>query len=97
MNWLLDFCPADYRRYGSWQRHPLVLAWLTQRHIDAQLAAMRQAYREIRVEMADELDPEALTEVLAALESEGLRLRAAARGAALVLEALQGRRFIPRL
>jgi len=48
-SWLLDFCPADYRAYAGWRRNPVALAWLATRHIDAQLVAMRQAYREARV------------------------------------------------
>jgi hypothetical protein len=96
-SWLLDFCPADYRRHASFQRYPVLLAWLALRHIEGELAAMRGAYREVRVEMADHLDAEALAQVLNDLETEGVRLRAAARGASLILDALQGRHFVPRL
>lgn len=96
-SWLLDFCPADYRRYAAWRRHPVALAWLATRHIDAQLAAMRQAYREARVELGDQLGVEALAEVLADLEAEGVRLLAARRSAGLVHDALRGRRHVPRL
>ena len=73
--WLLDNCPPDYRLYAGWRKNPVALAWLADRHIDGQIAAMRQAYRE----------------------AEGLRLVAAKRSAALLLEALQGKQFIPRL
>ena len=97
MSWLLDHCPPDYRRYAGWRRHPVALAWVTVRHIGAQLEAMRQAYREARVELGDHLTPEALEQVLADLEAEGVRLRAAERSARLLHEAMQGRRFIPRL
>lgn len=97
VSWLLDQCPADYRRYAGWRRHPVALAWVTVRHVDAQLEAMRQAYREARVELGDHLTPEALEQVLADLEAEGVRLRAARRSAELLHEAMQGRRFIPRL
>ena len=58
---------------------------------------MRQAYREARVELGPHVTTEALAEIMANLEAEGLRLVAAKRSAALVLEALQGRKFIPRL
>jgi len=97
VSWLLDQCPADYRRYAGWRRHPVALPWVTVRHVDAQLEAMRQAYREARVELGDHLTPEALDQVLADLEAEGVRLRAARRSAELLHEAMQGRRFIPRL
>lgn len=97
MGWLLDQCPSDYRGYAAWRRHPLALAWLTVRHLDAQLAAMREGYRGIRVDIGEELGPEGVHDVLAALELEGARLVAARRAAGLLLEGLQGRAFIPRL
>lgn len=97
VSWLLDHCPPDYRAYAAWRRNPVALAWVTVRHVDAQLEAMRQAYRDVRVELGDLVTTEALTEILADLEAEGVRLRGAARSARLVLEAMQGKRFIPRL
>ncbi|MCG7321309.1 hypothetical protein [Arsenicicoccus bolidensis] len=95
--WLLDQCPADFRGYASWRRHPQALAWVAVQHADAQLAAMRQAYRQVRVALGEELPPEALRDVMADLEAEGVRLRATARSVHLVHEAMQGRRFVPRL
>lgn len=97
VSWLLDHCPPDYRGYDAWRRHPVALAWVADRHIDAQIAAMRQAYREARVALGPHVGTEALAEIMLALEAEGLRLRAAKRSSALLLEALQGRRFVPRL
>lgn len=96
-SWLLDHCPADYRGHETWRRHPVLLAWLATRHLDGQLVAMRQAYRDLRVDMADLLDADVIRTALTDLEAEGLRLRAARRGAGLVLDALQGKRYIPRL
>lgn len=95
--WLLDHCPPDYRGYAAWRRHPVALAWVATRHIDAQLVAMRQAYRDVRVDLSDDLPPEALTQVLADLEREGVRLLAARRSAELLLDALRGKRYVPRL
>ena len=97
MSWLLDHCPPDYRGYAAWRKNPVALAWVAVRHIDAQLLAMRQAYREIRVDLGDLVSTEALSEIQSDLEAEGLRLRAAARSAGLLYDALQGRRYIPRL
>lgn len=97
MSWLLDQCPPDYRAYAAWRRHPVALAWVTVRHVDAQLEAMRQAYREARVDLGELVPPEGLADILADLEAEGVRLRAAARSARLLYDALQGRRYIPRL
>jgi hypothetical protein len=95
--WLLDHCPPDYRMYAAWRRHPVALAWLAVRHLDAQLEAMRTAYREIRVELVDDLGPEGVTQVLADLECEGVRLVSARRAAGLLLDALRGLEFVPRL
>lgn len=95
--WLLDHCPADYRAYAGWRKNPVALAWLADRHIEGQVGAMRQAYREARVELGDRVTTEALAEIMGHLEAEGLRLVAARRASALVLEAMQGKRFVPRL
>ncbi len=95
--WLLDHCPPDYRGYAGWRKNPIALAWLADRHIAGQVSAMRQAYREARVQLGEHVTTEALTEILANLEAEGLRLVAAKRSSALLLEAMQGKRFIPRL
>ena len=95
--WLFDHCPSEYRRYAAWRRHPLALAWLAERHLHAQLEAMRESYRGIRVDLGEKLGPEGVHDVLAALEHEGARLLAAQRGAGLVLEAFQGHDFVPRL
>ncbi|MDQ2782913.1 MAG: hypothetical protein M3Y26_10340, partial [Actinomycetota bacterium] len=70
---------------------------LADRHIDGQVGAMRQAYREARVGLGPHVTTEALSEIMANLEVEGLRLVAAKRSSSLLLEALQGKRFIPRL
>lgn len=95
--WLLDHCPPDYRAYAGWRRHPVALAWVTARHIDAQLTAMREAYRDVRVELGDLIPARGLEQVLADLESEGLRLRGDARAARLVCDALEGKQYVPRL
>ena len=97
VSWLLDHCPPDYRGYAGWRKNPVALAWVAVRHIDAQLEAMRQAYREVRVDLADVVSTEALTEIQSDLEAEGLRLRASARGAQLLYDALQGKHYVPRL
>ncbi|HYO85390.1 MAG TPA: hypothetical protein VES01_02875 [Dermatophilaceae bacterium] len=95
--WLLDHCPADYRGYDGWVRYPVALAWIATRHVDGQVEVMREAYRRARVELADHLDPEGLSQVLATIEREGLRLRAAAQGARMISQALEGLTWVPRL
>ncbi len=91
VSWLLDQCPADYRAYAAWRRHPVALAWVTVRHLQAELAAMRGAWRDVRPELGPVLPPGSLSDVLGSLTQEGLRLRAALRSAELLLEALRVR------
>ncbi|WP_392542258.1 hypothetical protein [Oryzobacter telluris] len=95
--WLLDHCPPDYRLYPAWRRHPVALGWLTVRHLDAQLGAMRSAYREVRVDLLDDIGPEGVAQVLADLEVEGVRLLSTRRAAGLLLDALRGLEFVPKL
>ena len=89
VSWLLDQCPADYRAYHAWRRHPAALAWVATRHLEAQLEAMRGAWRDVRPELGPLLPPGSLGDVLDSLTREGLRLRAAHRAAGLLLEALR--------
>lgn len=96
-SWLFDQCPAEFRAYDAWRKHPLALAWVATWHVDAQLTAMREAYRRIRVDLADDLPPRAFTQVMEHLAVEGLRLRATARSVRLVYDAMQGKTFVPRL
>ena len=58
---------------------------------------MREAYRRIRIDLAEELPPRAFGQVMEHLSEEGLRLRAASRAVGLVHEAFRGKRFVPRL
>ena len=95
--WLLDQCLADYRLYAAWRRHPVVLAWLTVHHLDGQIAALREAYRGLRVDLAGQVATQTLADVLEVLAREGARLIETRRAASLVLEAVEGYRFVPRL
>ena len=95
--WLLDQCPPDYRTYTGWRKHPIALAWLAGRHLEGQVVAMRDAWREARVAIGPHVPAEALDEILVQIEAEGIRLLAASRSARLLHEALQGKVFAPRL
>lgn len=97
MLWLLDQCPPDYRSYPGWRKHPVALAWLAGHHLDAQVVAMRQAWREARVAIGPHVPAKALSEILGHIEAEGIRLIAASRSARLLHEALRGKVFAPRL
>ena len=72
--WLLDQCPPDYRGYAGWRRHPIALAWLAGRHLDGQVVAMRDAWREARVAVGPHVPADALEEILGQIEAEGMGL-----------------------
>lgn len=91
-SWLLDLCPSEFRGYPSLRRHLVLLTWLAGHHVDAQLVALRQAYRTIRVDLTDRLPAGAVDQAMTDIELEGVRLRAARRGTQLIAEALEDRR-----
>lgn len=95
--WLLDLCPPDYRGHAVLRRHPVALAWLADRHVASQVEAMRLAYRTVRVDLGEVLPAGTVDALLVCLEHEGLRLRAAQRGIALLREAMDGSHFVERL
>ena len=92
-SWLLDLCPSEFRGYPSLRRHLVLLAWLAEHHVEAQLVALRQAYRTIRAELTDRLPEGVVEQAMADIELEGIRLRAARRGVQLIGEALADRRL----
>lgn len=51
----------------------------------------------MRVELADQLPPDAMEAAISAYEREGARLARAARGVEVVAGALRGERWVPRL
>lgn len=97
VGWLLDLCPPEYRGHDVLRRHPVVLARLASLHAEATLAAARTAYAGARRELADRVPPEAIEETLGALSREGAHLATRVREVALVEQALQGRRWRPRM
>jgi hypothetical protein len=90
VGWLLELCPPDYRGHEVLRRHPV-------RHAEASLAAARASYAGARRDLAGRVPPAAIDEALAALSREGAHLAARVREAGLVEEALQGRRWRPRM
>ena len=96
-SWMLDLCPPDYRAHPVFRRHLVVLARVAHVHAEASLSAARAAYAGARRDLAGLVPPDAIEETLAALSREGARLAAQVREAALVEEALQGRRWRQRM
>jgi hypothetical protein len=95
--WLLDLCPADYRGHGVLARHPVVLARLAAYHVDAQLEGLRRATAGARADLAGQVAPQVVDEVLEALDVEEARLLRARHAVDLVEQAMRGRRYVPRL
>ncbi len=95
--WLFDLCPADLRAYEVLRRHPLALVYVADAQVSAALAAVLDSLSGARATLREALPPAAVSEVVVALQAERVRLGAAARGVALVREALEGVRRAPRL
>lgn len=95
--WLFDLCPPDYRGHEVLRRHPLVLARLAVRHVEASLAGARSAFSHLRVDLRDLVQREVLDQAMAVLEQEGARLLATSRAVQLVEHALRGGTFRARL
>lgn len=97
VGWLLDECPPDYRGMDVLRRYPVALAWLAEHTVSAEQHACRRALATARADLAGDVPPPAVAEVLEALELRSARLLAVERAVRLVGEALRGRRFAPRL
>lgn len=95
--WLLDQSPPEYRGYPVVTRHPVVLAWLAGHHADGALRAVRAALAGARTDVGDQLSPPGVGELIETLETEQARILAVRRAAGLLVEALRGHRFVPRL
>ncbi|MDP9239442.1 MAG: hypothetical protein M3O55_02225, partial [Actinomycetota bacterium] len=64
---------------------------------EASLEAARVGWRTLRADLRDDLPPEAIEAAMQAYEREGRRLAEVGLSVAVVLAALRGRRWIPRL
>lgn len=97
MAWLLDLAPAEFRGYPVFRKHPEVLAWSVANHLDGAVESLRRSYSEARATFHDRLEAPVVQQVLEAYEFEGVRLSRAVREVALVMQALGGTRWQPRL
>lgn len=95
--WLFDLCPPDYRAHEVLRRHPVVLAHMATRHVQAGIEAARRGLGSVRDDLRDDVDPETVTAAVAAYEREGARLVGTLRAVGLVADALRGRRYVARL
>ena len=97
VNWLLDLCPPEYRRFSGLRRHAVVLARFAVLHVEASQAACRRGLSEARAELRDVADLDVVEAAVLAWQSEDARLQKVRREVGLVEQALRGRRFVARL
>lgn len=93
--WLLDLLPGEWRAHDVLRRHPVLLARLASRQLDATLDATRDAWRTLRGDVRGTLPPEVVQAAMTAYETEGARFATRRREVAAVSEALAGRRWVP--
>lgn len=94
---LLDCCPADYRRYRLLRRHPVVLAMFATVFVEAQVQASRDGLAGVRVGLADFVEPEVVADAVEVWSRQQAALARLRREVGLVDEALRGRRFVARI
>ena len=97
VNWLLDLCPPDYRRYSGLRRHVVVLARFAVLHVEAEQAAVRRGLSEVRSDLRDVASPDVVEAAVQTFQLEEARLLGVRRSVGLVEEALRGRRYVARL
>lgn len=96
-SWLLDQCPAEYRRFAGLRRHVVVLARFAVLHVEAQQAATRRGLSEIRGDLKDVAGQAVVEAAVQTFQLEDARLLAVRRAVGLVEEALRGRRYVARM
>jgi hypothetical protein len=97
VGWLYDHCPPDLRADAVLRRHPVALARLAAACQRSAEQALRAELRTVRSELTDTLGLAAVTELVELYAREADRAATAARAAALLEQALGGRRWVPRL
>lgn len=91
--WLLDLCPADYRRFPGLRRHVVVLARFAVLHVEAQQLATRRGLSDIRGDLRDVASEAVVRAAVQTFQLEDARLVRVRREVGLVEDALRGRRY----
>lgn len=87
--WLLDLCPAEYRRYPGLRRHVVVLARFAVLHVEAQQAACRRGLSQIRADLKGVATLEVVEAAVQTFQLDESRLMATRRSVGLVEDALR--------
>lgn len=96
-SWLLDLCPPDYRAYPGLRRHVVVLARFAALHLEGRDWVCRRGLSEARVVLRDVANDAEIEAAILTWQREQAALIGLRRAVRLVEEALQGRRYRPRL
>ena len=94
---LLDCCPADYRRYQLLRRHPVVLARFAVSFVEAQVQAGREGLGGVRVSLAEFVAPQVVAEAVDVWSQQQASQVRVQREVGLVEEALRGRNWARKL
>ena len=95
--YLLDCCPADFRRYRVLRNHPIVLAQFARHFVIGQAQAAQDGLADVRTGLQDHVDPTVLEEAAQAWLEQAAQLARTRRAVALIHDALRGRSFMPKL
>ena len=96
VNWLLDLCPPDYRRYTGLRRHVVVLARFAVLHVEANQSAVRRGLSQVRADLKEVADERVVEAAVQTFQLEEARLIGVRRAVGLVEDALRGRRYTAR-
>lgn len=94
---LLDCCPADYRRYPLLRRHPVVLARFATAFVEAQVQAARDGLGGVRVSLAELVPPEVVVDAVDLWSQQQAALVRVRREVALLEEALRGKNWVRKI
>ncbi len=94
---LLDCCPADFRRYRVLRNHPLVLAQFATHFVKGQCDAAQGGLADVRSNLRRVAGPEVVEAAAQAWLEQSAQLVRTQRAVGLVTEALRGRAFVPKL
>lgn len=95
--YLLDCCPADFRRYPVLRRHPLVLAQFAKVFVEGQCRSAHEGLAGVRTGLERLVEPSVIQAAGEAWLEQEARLVRTRRAVELIDQALRGRVFVPRL
>ena len=95
--YLLDCCPADFRRYPVLRRHPIVLAQFARHFVAGQAQAAQDGLADARTGLQAQVSPTVVEEAAQAWLEQAAQLARTRRAVTLIDDALRGRQYVPKL